>query len=225
MKSNLPSSLNSHSQYSFQPISHHHSLFSLLEIFTQEITQLVTISLTVSLSLAFSQGHEPELLSSLSLYQHPPAHVLQPGPSLLQKETLRWRLGCRWFIWVMPGSRSEREWNKGRRKASRKLSSWGHHYERLKTPLGHSWELKRCVSQSSLMDRNIYPLAPTLHGLDLSCTFGLGIVAAMWWPPDSPAETRVILPAAGGVAQRWSSAISPPGDGHISFQGSPYSGI
>ena len=67
MKSNLPSSLNSHSQYSFQPPSHHHSLFSLLEIFTQEMTQSVIVSLMVSLSLTFSQGREPELLSSLSL--------------------------------------------------------------------------------------------------------------------------------------------------------------
>lgn len=154
-----------------------------------------------------------------------PCTCVTAGSSPLQNETLRWRLGCRLFIWVRPGSRSEGERNGGRRKATRKLSSWGHHYEQLKTPLGHSWEFKRCFSQLSLMDRNIYPLAPTLHGLDLSCTFGLCIVAAMWWPPDSPAETRVILPAAGSVAQRWSSAISPPGDGHISFQGSPYSGI
>ena len=162
--------------------------------------------------------------------------MLQPGSSLLQKETLRWRRGCRWFIWLMPGSRSEGEWNRGRRKATRKLSSWGHYYEQVKTPLGHSWKFKRCFSQLFLMDRNIYRnISSHPPWLDLSCTFGLCLVAAMWWPPDPPAETRVILPAAGGVAQGWSSAISPPGHvlgeenclihGHTSFRGSPYSGI
>ena len=99
-----------------------------------------------------------------------------------------------------------------RGKATRKLSSWGPHYEQLKTPLGHSWEFKGCFSELSPMDRNMYPLALTRHRLKLSCTFGLCMVAAVWWPPDSPAETRRILPAAGGAVLRRPSAVSPPGD-------------
>lgn len=39
--------------------------------------------------------------------------------------------------------------------------------------------LRGYFSEFSLMDRNIYPLAPTLHGLKLSCTFGLHMVAAV----------------------------------------------
>lgn len=93
-------------------------------------------------------------------------------------------------------------------KADPEMRTW----VQLKTPLGHSWEFKGCFSELSLTDRNVYPLALTLHRLKLSCTFGLYMAAAVWWSPDSPAETRLILPAAGGTTQRGPSAVSPPGD-------------